>query len=127
MVQQRKSLVLISVKQAKNFAWVCIIMFLTFHYLIICLLIEKKFKIDNKNVNLPTKFCLENMSNGYSATESKEVSLNRNVYEFSLDFNYINISGILNIQKYLMTKNKIKQCSSLLKKRFLYYWFLVVL
>ena len=61
------------------------------------------------------------MSNGYSATESKEVSLNRNVYEFSLDFNYINMSGILNIQKYLMTKNKIKQCSSLLKKRFLYY------
>ena len=96
-------------------------MFITFHNLIICLLMEKKFKIDNKNVNFPTKFCLENMSNGYSATESKEVSLNRNVYEFSLDFNYINISGILNIQKYLMTTNKIKQCSSLLKKRFLYY------
>ena len=118
VVQQRKSLVLISVKQAKNFAWVCIIMFITFHYLIICLLMEKKFKIDNKNVNFPTKFCLENMSNGYSATESKEVSLNRNVYEFSLDFNYINISGILNIQKYLMTTNKIKQCLSLLRSVF---------
>ena len=118
VVQQRKSLVLVSVKQAKNFAWVCIIMFITFHYLIICLLMEKKFKIDNKNVNFPAKFCLENMSNGYSATESKEVSLNRNVYEFSLDFNYINISGILNIQKYLMTTNKIKQCLSLLRSVF---------
>ena len=33
-----------------------------------------KFKADNKN-NCPTQFCLGNISNGFSATESREVSL----------------------------------------------------
>ena len=32
-----------------------------------------KFKADNKNC--PTQFCLGNISNGFSATESREVSL----------------------------------------------------
>ena len=38
-----------------------------------------KFKADNKNV----KFCLRSISNGFSNTESREVSLNGNVYDFS--------------------------------------------
>ena len=42
-----------------------------------------KFKADNKNVNFPTQFCLWSISNGFSAIESREVSLNRNVYDFS--------------------------------------------
>ena len=41
-----------------------------------------KFKADNKNFNLPTQFCLENISNGFSASEPREVSLNRNEYDF---------------------------------------------
>ena len=43
-----------------------------------------KFKADNKNVNFPTQFFLESKSNGFSFTESKEVSLNGNVYDFSV-------------------------------------------
>ena len=31
-----------------------------------------KFKADNKNVNFPTQFCLESISNGFSALESRE-------------------------------------------------------
>ena len=34
-----------------------------------------KFKADNKNVNFPTQFCLGIIYNGFSAIESREVSL----------------------------------------------------
>ena len=67
-----------------------------------------KFKADNKNVNFPTQFCLESISYGFGAAESREVSLNGNVYGFSVDYNSIDKSDILNIHKYLMTKNNIK-------------------
>ena len=61
-----------------------------------------------KLLTFPTKFCLGSISNGFSATESREVSLNGNVYGFSVDYNSIGKSDILNIHKYLITKNKIK-------------------
>ena len=67
-----------------------------------------RFKTNNKNVNFPTRFCLENISDGFSATESREVSLNENAYDFSIDYNSIDKSDILNIQKRLMTENNIK-------------------
>ena len=67
-----------------------------------------KFKPDNKNANFPNQFCLGSISNGFSATESTEVSLNENVYDFSFDYNSIEKSDILTIHKYLMTKNNIK-------------------
>ena len=44
-----------------------------------------KFKVDNNNVNFPTQFCLGSISNGLSATECREVSLNENVYDVSVD------------------------------------------
>ena len=43
-----------------------------------------KFKAANKNVNFPTQFCLGSICNGFSATESREVSLNGNLYDFSV-------------------------------------------
>ena len=48
------------------------------------------------------------MSNRFSATGSREVSLNGNVYDFSVDYNSIDKSDILNIHKYLMTENNLK-------------------
>ena len=39
-----------------------------------------KFKGDNKNVNFPTRFCLESISDRFSNTETREVSLDGNVY-----------------------------------------------
>ena len=77
------------------------------------LLMEKiinKFKADNKYVNFPTRFCLGSNSKGFSATESREVSLNGNLHDFKVDYNSIDKSDILNIHKYLMTKNNIKSC-----------------
>ena len=67
-----------------------------------------KFKAYNKNVNFPTQFCLGSISNGFSATESREVSLNENVYDFSVDYNCIDKSDILNMHNYLMKKNNTK-------------------
>ena len=54
-----------------------------------------KFTADNKNVNFPSQFCLGSISNGFSATESREVSLNGNVYDFSVDYNFIDKSDML--------------------------------
>ena len=67
-----------------------------------------KFKADNKNFDFPTPFYPGSISNGFSNTESREVSLNGNRYDFSVDYNFIDKSDILNIQNYLMTKNNIK-------------------
>ena len=67
-----------------------------------------KFKADNKNVSFPNQFCLGSISNGFSATESREVSLNGNVYDFSVDYNSVHKSDILNIHTYLMTKINLK-------------------
>ena len=64
-----------------------------------------KFKADNKNVNFPTQFC---PGNEFSATESREVSLNGDLYDFSVDYNSIDKYDILIIHNYLMTKNNIK-------------------
>ena len=67
-----------------------------------------KFKSDNKNVNFPTQFCLGSISNGFSSTESRDVSLNRNVCDFPVNYNSIDNSDILHIHKYLVAKNNIK-------------------
>ena len=48
------------------------------------------------------------MCNGWSATETREVSLNGNVYDFLVDYNSIDKSDILNIHKYLTNENNIK-------------------
>ena len=53
-----------------------------------------QLKADNKTVNFPTQFCLGSISNGFSNTESREVSLNGNVYDFSLTYNSIDKGGI---------------------------------
>ena len=67
-----------------------------------------KFKADNKNVNVPTQFCLGSISNEFSASESREISLNENVYDFSVDYNSIDKSDILNINKHIMITNNMK-------------------
>ena len=60
-----------------------------------------KLKADNKNFHFPTQFCLGDMSNGLSATESREVSLNWNIYDFSVDYSSIDKSDILISHNYL--------------------------
>ena len=47
-------------------------------------------------------FCLGSISNGFGTTESREVSLKGNVYDFSATYNTIDKSNILDIYKYLV-------------------------
>ena len=104
-MHQKKSLVLILVKLTQNLAWVYIKMVI----IVICLLMEKKYLNLKSTVNvLTTQFCLESVSNGFSTTESTEVSVNGDVYNFSVDYNSIDKSDIWNIYKYVITKNSIK-------------------
>ena len=105
-VHQKKSLILVLQKQTQNFLSIFIIMLI----LAIYLLMEKifKFKTDTKNVNFSTQFCFGSAANGFSNTQSREISLNGNVYDFSVDYNSIDKSDVVNINKYLMTKNNIK-------------------
>ena len=63
-----------------------------------------KFKADDKNVNVLTRFCLGSICDGFSATESREVPLNGNLYNLSVDYNFSDKSDILNIYKNLMSK-----------------------
>ena len=67
-----------------------------------------KFKADSKNVNFPTQFCLGSISTELGAIDSREIFLKGNMYDFSVDYNVIDKSDILNIHKYLMAKNNIK-------------------
>ena len=57
-----------------------------------------KINAENKNVNFPTGFCLESISDVFSATESREVFSNGSVFDFSVDYNSNDKSDILNIQ-----------------------------
>ena len=81
LVQLRKSLVLILVKQTQNFAWVSIFMLIS---------LKPTIKISTFQV------CLGSICIGFSATGSREVCLNGNVYDFSVKS--IDKSDILNIQ-----------------------------
>ena len=57
----------------------------------------------------------------FRATDSREVSIKGNVYDFSVDYNSIDKSDILKIWKHLMTKNNIKYFSALSNKCLLRY------
>ena len=81
----------------KNFASVCIAMVI----IVICLLTEKK-SIRLKQIIKMLTFCLK-----FDYVEI-EVSLKISVCNFSVDYDAIDKSDILNIHKYLMVNNKIK-------------------
>ena len=54
-----------------------------------------KFKANNRKVNFAAKFFLGSISNGFRATESREVSLKGNAYDFSVDYYANDKSDIL--------------------------------
>ena len=79
---------------------------------VICLLMEKK----SLNLRPTTKMLTfqESISTGFSASEFKKVFLNGNVYDFSVDYDSIVNSGILNTRKYLMTKKIVRVIISMI-------------
>ena len=72
---------------------------------------EKKYlslKTIIKMLTSQLKFIQESVSNGFGASESKEVSLKGNVYDFSDNSSAIEESDILSIHNDLMIKNNMK-------------------
>ena len=67
-----------------------------------------KFKINNKNVNFQTQFCLPSISNQFAAAESRQESFKGNMYDFSVDYNSMYKSDILNMHRYFIVKYNIK-------------------
>ena len=100
LVPQEK-MILILVKQNQNF-------FLSLYfnsgnsYLFVGRKEIYQFKTSNKNVNFHLNFVQE------AYFDSGEASLTGNIYRFSIDYNAIDKSSILNIHKYLTGQNYIK-------------------
>ena len=65
-----------------------------------------KFKAKDSEIN-PYELCLGNISKDWSTNNIKKTSLKGSVYDFSVDYDAIEISNILDIHKYLMEKNGI--------------------
>ena len=63
-----------------------------------------KFKVKDSEIN-PYELCLGNISKDWSIDNMKKTSLK--VYDFSVDYDAIVVSDILDIHKYLMEKNGI--------------------
>ena len=51
---------------------------------------------------------LENISKGFSVDNMKKTGLNGYFYDFSVNYNAIDTSNIVDIHKYLMKKHDIK-------------------
>ena len=65
-----------------------------------------KFKAKDSEI-IATPSCLGNISKDWSVDNMKETGLNGYVYDFSVDYDAIVISDILEIHKYLMKANEI--------------------
>ena len=65
-----------------------------------------KFKAkDSKITAYP--MCLGNISKDWSVDNMKKTGFNGYIYDFSVDYDAISVSDILDIHKYLMKKNEI--------------------
>ena len=65
-----------------------------------------KFKVKDSELN-PYELCLGNISKDWSIDNMKKTSLKGYIYDFSVDYDAILVSDMLDIHKYLMEKNKI--------------------
>ena len=64
-------------------------------------------KIKAKDSEISTYlFCLENISKDWLVDKMKKFGLKGSVYDFNVDYNAIAVADILDIQKYLLKKNK---------------------
>ena len=76
--------------------------------IVIYLLMVQKFKFKAKDFEInPYELCLENISKDWSTDNMKKTGSKDCVYGFSVDYDAIEVSDILDIHKYLMEKNGI--------------------
>ena len=65
-----------------------------------------KFKAKDSEI-LAYSLCLGNISKDWSIDNMKKTGTKGCIYDFNTDYNYIKVSDILDIHKYLMEKNGI--------------------
>ena len=65
-----------------------------------------QFKAKNSEL-IDYPVILENISKDFSAADLKQTGLNGYVYHISIDYESIDIEGVLDIRKYLIKKNNI--------------------
>ena len=65
-----------------------------------------KFKAKHFEINA-YPLCLGNISKNWSVDDMKKTGLKGYVYDFSVDYDTMAVSDILDIDKYLMKKNEI--------------------
>ena len=65
-----------------------------------------KFKAKD-SIIVPNHLCLGNGSKDFSTSNMKKTGLNGYIYDFSVDYDSINVDNIRDIYKYLMKKNGI--------------------
>ena len=76
-----------------------------------------QFKAKHFKINV-CQFCLGNISKNF-IVDNMEKLYNGCVFDFSVDYDSINVDNILNIYRYFMKKHKLEYCLGLLKK---VYW-----
>ena len=65
-----------------------------------------KFKAKDSKI-VAALLCLGNISKDWSVDNMKRTGFNDYIYDFSVDYDAIAVDGILDIHKYLMTKNNM--------------------
>ena len=65
-----------------------------------------KFKAKD-SMTVPNNLCLGNVSKDFSASNMKKTGFNGYIYDFSVDYDSIDVNNIKDIHKYLMKKNGI--------------------
>ena len=65
-----------------------------------------KFKAKDSKIN-PYELCLGNILKDWSVDNMKKTGLKDCIYDFSVDYDAIKVSDILDIHKFLMEKNDI--------------------
>ena len=58
---------------------------------------------------VPSNLCLGNVSKDFSASNMKKIGFNGYIYDFSVDYNSIDVDHIKDHHKYLMKKMTIIQ------------------
>ena len=79
-----------------------------------------KLKVKDSKINAAPLW-LGNASKDFSVDNKKKTGLYGYVYDFSVDYDSIDVDDILNIHNFLMKKHNIKWCLDLLRKCLLDY------
>ena len=56
---------------------------------------------------VPKNLCLRNVSKDFSTSNMKNTGFNGYIYDFSVNYDWIDVDNIKGIHKYLMKKNVI--------------------